>query len=262
MAEIIKNPPQLQPLARPDVEVLLCGRGRVNFAWNFVRKAPFWFLYCNPEPGACLEFDGKKLFPGAGEIILIPPGTPFKSSCLQPFEHLYIHFTAGRPYSRIKPEVIILASDMAAPVLEKIFNSDPPPAAAVFGLLYSVLALIPQRCFATEERDVDDRIHRALNMITRGMNNTKICASIGMSISNFQRKFKAETGMSPMKYAMQLRLERARCALAYSDDDIAGIAESCGFADRYAFSKAFKKYTGFSPAKYRQKNNRPQTDGC
>ena len=40
----------------------------------------------------------------------------------------------------------------------------------------------------------------------------------------------------------------------YSDDEISAIAENCGFADRYAFSKAFKKYTGVSPAKYRMQN--------
>ena len=260
MAEIVINPPQLQPLARPDVEVLLCGKGRVNFAWNFVRKAPFWFLYCNPEPGACLEFSGGKIYPGPDDIVLIPPGTPFKSSFLQPFEHLYIHFTAGSPYSKVKPEVILLESSSVAAVLEKIFEKNTP--AAVYGLLYSVLALIPEECFYSDEKKLDDRIYRALGMITRGVSNARICSTIGMSVSNFQRKFKSETGISPSKYAMQLRLENARCALAYSDDDISGIAKKCGFADRYAFSKAFKKYTGCAPAEYRQKNNRPDKDGC
>ena len=256
MAEIVKNPPQIQPLARPDVEVLLCGKGRVSFAWNFIRKSPFWYLYCNPEAGACLEFSGKKIYPGANDIILIPPGTPFRSSCLQPFEHLYIHFTAGRPFSKVKPEVILLDSKAFSDVLRKIFRDNIPPA-AVYALLYSALALIPEECFAHEEKDVDERIHLALGMLNRGMSNAKIANAIGMSISNFQRKFKEETGMTPSKYAMQLRLENARHALAYSDDAISAIAERCGFADRYAFSKAFKKYTGCAPANYRQKNNRP-----
>ena len=63
------------------------------------------------------------------------------------------------------------------------------------------------------------------------------------------------TGMSPQHYAMQLRLEKARCALSANSDSIDKIALDCGFADRYAFSKAFKKYTGISPAKYRQKKD-------
>lgn len=254
MAEIVKNPPQLQPVALPEAEILLFGRGRVNFAWNFTRKAPFWFLYCNPEPGACLEFSGRRICPGAGEIILIPPGTPFRSSCLQPFEHLYIHFTAGRPYSQVKPEVIIMDSSVAGTLLDRIFQDDAPPATAVYGLLFSVLAAIPESCFTAEDREFDDRIQRAMGMINRGASNMKMCTAVGMSISNFQRRFKQETGISPRRYAMQLRLEKARCALAYSDDEISVIAENCGFADRYAFSKAFKKYTGVSPAKYRMQN--------
>ena len=100
---------------------------------------------------------------------------------------------------------------------------------------------------------VDDRIQRALSLINRGIDNQKLCAAIGMSTSNFQRKFKQVTGMSPQHYAMQLRLEKARCALSGNGDSIEKIALDCGFADRYAFSKAFKKYTGISPAKYRQR---------
>ena len=84
MAEILKNPKQLQPVPPPEAEVLLFGRGRVNFSWKFIRKAPFWFLYCNSEPGACLEFVDRTLHPDAGEIILIPPCTPFRSSCERP----------------------------------------------------------------------------------------------------------------------------------------------------------------------------------
>ena len=50
---------------------------------------------------------------------------------------------------------------------------------------------------------------------------------------------------------MELRLEKARCQLGAGELPINEIAADCGFSDRYAFSKAFRKYTGISPGKYR-----------
>ena len=72
-----------------------------------------------------------------------------------------------------------------------------------------------------------------------------------MSQSNFQRLFRLETGFSPKHYELELRLEKARCRLGSPEKSINEIAEECGFSDRYAFSKAFRKYAGISPARYR-----------
>lgn len=251
MAEITENPRQFQPIRPPEAEVILCGRGRVNFPWKFTRRVPFWFLYCNTEPGACLEFSDRTLRPDADEIILIPPFTRFRSSCEHPFDHLYIHFAAGRPFSQVTPGPIVLKRSVAATPLQQIFHAETPPAAAVYALLFTALCAIPEERFAAPETPVDDRIQRALSMMSRGMDNAALCAAVGMSISNFQRKFKQTTGISPRRCAMQLRLEKARCSLISGETDICRIARECGFADRYAFSKAFKKYTGIPPARYR-----------
>ena len=71
MSKIIKNPKQFVPLPLPDVEIFLCGRGVVTFPWNFTRRDPFWFLYCNSGKGACLEFEDQTIRPEKKEIILI-----------------------------------------------------------------------------------------------------------------------------------------------------------------------------------------------
>ena len=252
MSKISKNPEQLQPVPQPETDVLLFGAGKVNFAWNFTRQAPFWFLYYNPEPGACLKFDDCTVYPDEKMMILIPPDTPFRSSSTKPFKHLYIHFTAGRPFSLVTPGVITMPP-VCPEILQSLLDQPSMRPAAIYAIVYSALASIPPDRFVEDSPMVDDRIQRALSLINRGIDNQKLCATIGMSTSNFQRKFKQVTGMSPQHYAMQLRLEKARCALSGNGDSIEKIALDCGFADRYAFSKAFKKYTGISPAKYRQR---------
>ena len=63
MSKIIKNPKQFAPVPQPEAEIFLYGRGEVDFAWNFARKDPFWFLYCNSGPGAYLKFEDQEIRP-------------------------------------------------------------------------------------------------------------------------------------------------------------------------------------------------------
>lgn len=250
MLKITNNPKQFGPVPKPEAEIFLFGRGVISFAWNFKRKDPFWFLYCNSGPGAYLKFEDRILRPAGREIILIPPNTPFQSSCESPFEHLYIHFHVGRPYSLVNPGVMVFDRSICG-VTERLFNTGKSSNAAVYALLYAALAAIPEERFSTEEQTFDDRLERAVILLAQNVSNDEICHAIGMSCSNFQRLFKEKMGISPHAYAMKMRLEKACYQLVSGVSDINYIAAECGFSDRYAFSKAFKKYIGVPPAHYR-----------
>lgn len=252
MLNITKNPEPIDPVLMPEVNVFLFGKGRVDFAWNFTRKVPFWYLYYNTEPGAYLNFGGREVRPTGREIILIPPNTSFRSTCEAPFEHLYIHFTAGYPYSQVRREVLIFDRSICG-TLDLLLTSEQSPDAAVYALLFSALAAIPPERFETEESPIDHRIQHSMSLMNQGLKKKDICRKIGMSQSNFQRRFKAEIGISPHRYFKQLALEKARAMLSFGTASINEIAETCGFADRYIFSKAFKKETGISPAEYRSR---------
>ncbi len=250
MLNITENPQQTAPVLIPEADIFLFGRGKVNFSWNFTRKVPFWFLYYIAEPGARLDFGGRIVRPSGQEIILIPPNTPFCSACDSPFEHLYIHFTAGPPYSRVKPEVMIFDHSICG-ILDLLLNESSSSDAAVYAMLFSVLAAIPPEQFGVGGTPEDDRIRHAIMLMGKGVHREEICRTIGMSSSNFQRKFRDATGVSPHRYALQIAMEKARTMLSFGTESIGGIAAACGFADRYIFSKAFKKETGMPPAAYR-----------
>ena len=258
MSKIIKNPRQIDPVQLPNAEIFLYGRGQVSFSWKFTRKVPFWFLYYNTEPGAVLKFGRQELRPAGREIILIPPYTPFTSSCENAFGHIYIHFTVGRPYSQVEPGVMVFDRSICG-TLDQLLNTESPSPAAVYALLFSALAAIPEERFASREKPVDDRIQRAMSLLNQGCGNLEICRQIGMSQSNFLKAFRKETGFSPQHYSMELRLEKARCQLGTGNVPISAIAKECGFSDRYAFSKAFRKYAGVSPGRYRAALQEPDS---
>jgi AraC-like DNA-binding protein len=79
----------------------------------------------------------------------------------------------------------------------------------------------------------------------------------GLSRSQLCRGFRRSVGLSPIQYALRLRLEAACELLLGGERGIAAIAQACGFADRYHFSRAFSARYGMGPAAWRQ---RPPAD--
>ena len=64
--------------------------------------------------------------------------------------------------------------------------------------------------------------------------------------------FKRQLGVSFLEYVLRLRLREATVRLVNSNDGVAHIASSCGFADIKAFNVAFKKHFHTTPSEYRK----------
>ncbi len=78
----------------------------------------------------------------------------------------------------------------------------------------------------------------------------ELAKMVNMGRTSFSNRFKKVVGFSPMDYLTRLRMMLARDRLATSNDAIALIAESVGYESEFAFSKAFKRYSGYSPRRY------------
>jgi AraC-like DNA-binding protein/mannose-6-phosphate isomerase-like protein (cupin superfamily) len=63
--------------------------------------------------------------------------------------------------------------------------------------------------------------------------------------------FKENMGVSPLQYALQMRMEKAKRLLADQALSVYEVAGQMGFADQFYFSRQFKKVTGLSPKAYR-----------
>lgn len=74
-----------------------------------------------------------------------------------------------------------------------------------------------------------------------------ICLNRSYLTSIFQKNIQ----MSPQKFLMEFRITKAAELLYNTDLPIGNIANSCGYSDQLAFSKAFKKVKGVSPKEYR-----------
>jgi transcriptional regulator GlxA family with amidase domain len=74
----------------------------------------------------------------------------------------------------------------------------------------------------------------------------------GLSVSHFTRAFRQSFGMSPYRWLLERRIDRAKALLVTSEVSIADIAIQAGFSDQAAFTRAFGRIVGDSPARWRR----------
>src|SRR5690606_28478917 len=74
----------------------------------------------------------------------------------------------------------------------------------------------------------------------------------GMSLRNFNRRFKNATDMSPLQYLLTARIELAMNMLQSTNLCIQEIANAVGYQDIAHFNRQFKHKTSVSPGDYRK----------
>lgn len=73
--------------------------------------------------------------------------------------------------------------------------------------------------------------------------------------THFTNLFKKFYNMTPKKYLINLKIEKAKDLLIYSSYSIIEISNLVGYSNPTYFSAAFKAVEGCSPLQYRKKNN-------
>ncbi|WAZ25997.1 helix-turn-helix domain-containing protein [Streptomyces cinnabarinus] len=73
----------------------------------------------------------------------------------------------------------------------------------------------------------------------------------GMSERTFSRRFREQTGTTPLQWLLRARVRRAQYLLENSDHSVERIAGQSGFGSATAFRERFRKVVGTTPYAYR-----------
>ena len=105
----------------------------------------------------------------------------------------------------------------------------------------------------SETRQKIDRAceYMYLHYANESISISEIARENKLSDAHFRRLFTQYMGVSPQKYLINLKINRAKELLAIGLS-IADVAEQSGFTDFCYFSRIFKNYTGMTPVKYRK----------
>lgn len=244
----------------PEITLESCSFSSLE-QWCYRAKAhPFWIFYWNAQDQAVLHTEAQRIPMKKEFCYLIPPYTLFSTENRGRFDHFYCHFTVSGYFECLQRKIHLLPSDLLREKLP-LFRKKDPPQKMLFSfkaMLAEYLTRIGEEQFMEKGRSLlDGRIRQAVRLMDENTaappDNRELARKAGMSLKTFYEKFSRNMGMTPKRYLLNQRMERARQMLLHSEVTPEEIAESTGYADRFHFSKAFRKFYGISPVSFRKK---------
>ena len=285
--QVVYNPamPARTPGATPDrgdqpdrlhVRIFRVAHVVIDDQWRSADvRDPFWRLYVNDRDGAALELPGERrpflLAPGRAH--LVPAWVRFTCRCDRPVGHFYVHFDVagltGVMVRRLFPTPVTLGHDAAvvtltsalAPRVTETGRAGPAEVlatkAAVNLALAALLTELPPGVTARlwSSAAVPDAVAPAVRYIdthlSQPLDNAQLARLCHLSPDHFIRTFRTALGQTPRQYVLERRVAAASRRLMMGRDSIDQVAARYGFADRFHFSRVFKRVMGQSPAGYR-----------
>lgn len=80
----------------------------------------------------------------------------------------------------------------------------------------------------------------------------ELAEMVGLSVYQYEQRMQKIFSLTAGQFIQKTRIEAALWQLRETTDPVVYVAVDCGYADQSAFSRIFKKITGFSPGRYRQ----------
>ena len=111
--------------------------------------------------------------------------------------------------------------------------------------------------FTPSRNHNDDLVAIAQNKIEANFQDAatieELIKDIPASRRNIVRRFKQITGITPIEYLQQTRVEAAKKLLENTNKQMTEVIYNSGYNDPKAFRKIFKKNVGMTPTQYREK---------
>ncbi|MBQ9115759.1 MAG: helix-turn-helix transcriptional regulator [Clostridia bacterium] len=217
------------------------------------------------------EVKGREMLLGAGDVICIPPGTPYgynNYSCDDVIRYYWLHFTGndcdrilsecGIPIGRAvklgeSHEAAYYFEDMFAEFRARRTNFEfSVSLKAQYLLLYIGRTLLGE---IGGERVVPERSIKYIHTHIKNRITVKELAEMEyLSPSRYREVFREATGRSPMEYVTWQRIHLACELIEQGDISLARVAELCGFSDRLYFQRVFKRIMKITPGEFRRRS--------
>jgi transcriptional regulator GlxA family with amidase domain len=81
-----------------------------------------------------------------------------------------------------------------------------------------------------------------------------LASSVHVSPRTLLRRYKGETGITPLVWLQQARIDKAKRLLEVSAMSLGEVVEKVGYQDVATFSRLFMRHVGESPARYRRQH--------
>ena len=224
------------------------------------------FLYIK-NCGAVYECGDKSIEAKMGDVVYIPKGsvysTYFTKNSKENISAYLIEFNAVN----LSGEDFIFADEIT--VIEnikgseadcfydttKFFKTASPCIAEAKAAIYKLISSFSYQrkitdIYKSEFSSIAEGIVYMENDIFQEKSIAEIAEMCHVSQSHFRSLFKKYSGVSPISYQINAKIERAKYLFTHEHMTVGEVSEYMGFSDDAYFCKLFKKYTGLSPKAY------------
>ena len=127
-----------------------------------------------------------------------------------------------------------------------------------YSYFYKILAEIEEHFIKKQESKINPAIKEAKlkideNFKDSDFNIDALVSELSVCASFLRREFKKIYAFSPIEYLKYVRLQNAISLLASDYYSIEEVAKKSGYSSTSYFIQSFRKSTGFSPLKYKEK---------
>lgn len=224
--------------------------------------------FCFVLAGGFAELaDGRERDCGTGDLIFHHAAAPHANRF-----HLdgarCLNLELGPRWARREPQLMrpmgsrILRQDtarIAGRVYDEFRNPSAGAALVVEGLVLLLLAEIRRTSdpSGSNGRDTPDWVIRARQALDERYRESwslsGLADELEVSPTRLARAFRGRYGCSVGQYVHRLRIREACRQLARSDRSLSSIATVTGFADQSHLTRIFRRHTGTTPGRYRER---------
>lgn len=193
-----------------------------------------------PYLGLRLELDAKIIAQIAGEMDLVPQAkaTPLRAMTVVQLDYGLLDAICRLVRLLEEPSLVpYLAPLIQQEIIVRLLNGEHGPA-----LRYLVASGTPSQQIAKVIAWL--KLH-----YTESLSMDELAAKAHMSPSTFRQHFRTVTGMSPLQYLKNLRLQDARQSMLNEDLDASSAAMRVGYESASQFNREYTRLFGASPAR-------------
>lgn len=234
-----------------------------------------WVMFAVEKGSFYYEIGDQKGTATLGDLVLCPPGTPFRRVIITPLTFYYfeLSWTATQTFgaageedipfgkisifdtARLEQNYATMRKWQSWP--KEVYISKNTHYCRDMWLLYCdglEEGVLPDE--ADKGQPQDPLMREARQMISQraftSLNLKEIASALGITPMQLTKKFSAAFGVTPVRYLTSLRLTKAKTLLIETDLTIEQISECCGYQNGFYLTRIFAKYEHTTPSHYRK----------